>query len=156
MGVYHILVSRPFFSFMSCLHTTRFYLRGMHYLQTLLFIIIKWKDTLQYSSLHSCDSISFLLSIFPIYSCENYLSSKIYFLCFFLAYFIIALEPLFLHGIRAQACSSSIDLRSYLFSLAEHIRSHIPLRRRACLTYNIFSQFFFAGCSEFLLECIKS
>ena len=102
-------------SFMSCLHTTRFYLWGMDYLCTLLFIIIQWKDTLQYSSLHSCDFVSCLLSIFPVYVCENYLSSKIYFLCFFLASFLIALIYYFymvsdlqgeqpfhlLHGIRA-------------------------------------------------------
>ena len=90
-----------FLSFMSCLHTTRFYLWRMYYLCTLLFIIIQWKDTLQYSSLHSCDSVSFLLSIFIVYACKNYLNNKIYFLCFFLASLLIELELLFLHGIKA-------------------------------------------------------
>ena len=61
-----------FLRFMSCLHTTWFFLWGMYYLCTLLFIINQWKDTLQYSSLHSCDSVSFLLSIFLVYACENY------------------------------------------------------------------------------------
>ena len=89
-----------FLRFMSCLHTTWFYLWGMYYLCTLLFILIQWKDTLQYSSLHSYDSFSFLLSIFLVYACENYLSIKIYLLCFFLSsmiYLIISLELLFLH-----------------------------------------------------------
>ena len=88
-----------FLSFTSCLHTTWFYVWGMYYLCTLLFVIIQWKDTLQYSSLHSCDSVSFLLSVFPMYSCENYISSKIYFQCFFLASLLIALELLFLQPI---------------------------------------------------------
>ena len=57
-----------FLSFMNCFHTIRF-----SYLCTLLFIIIQRKDTHQYSSLHSCDSVSFLLSIFLVYACENYL-----------------------------------------------------------------------------------
>ena len=81
----------PFLIFMSCLHTTWFYLWGIDYLCTLLFIIIQWKYTLQYSSLHSCDLVSILLSIFHVYACENDLSSKIYFLCLFLASLLIAL-----------------------------------------------------------------
>ena len=75
-----------FLSFMSCLHTTHkvslfelyelspynsIFIWGMYYLCTLLFIIIQWKDTHQYSSLHSCDSFSFLLSIFHVYACGN-------------------------------------------------------------------------------------
>ena len=116
-----------FLSFMSCIQTTRFYLWGMYYLCTLLFIIIQWKDTLQYSSLHSCDSISILLSIFPVYACESYLSIKIYFMWFFLE-----LDFLSLHGIRVQGCSSSTYLRTYMFSLLECIQSLIPLSRRAC------------------------
>ena len=58
---------------------------------------------------------------FPVYACENYLSRKIYFMCFFLAYLFIALKILFLHGIIAQGCSISIDLRSYIFSPSKHI-----------------------------------
>ena len=99
-----IIFSRSIFlSLMSCLQYNSI-LPMRYYLCTLLFIIIQWKDTLQYSYLHSCDSISFLLSIFHVYSSESYLSSKIYFMCFFLAsriYLLIALKLLFLHGIRA-------------------------------------------------------
>ena len=62
----------------------------MYYLCTLLFIIIQWKDTHKYSSLYSCDSVSFLLSIF-LCMLVIILSSKIYFLCFFLASLLIAL-----------------------------------------------------------------
>ena len=47
-------------------------------------------------SLHSCDSVSIILSIFHVYPCENYLSSKIYFMCFFLAYLLIELDLFFL------------------------------------------------------------
>ena len=86
-----------FLSFMSCLHANRFFLLGMYYLCTLLFIIIKWKDTHQYSSLHSCDSISFLLSTF-LCMLVRIISSKIYFLCFFLASLLIALIYYFYRG----------------------------------------------------------
>ena len=90
------LVSLSFWAWWVVSNTTRFYLWGMYYLCRLLFIIIKWKDTLQYQYLHSCDSVSFLLSIFPVYACENYLSSMIYFLWFFLESFLIEMELLFL------------------------------------------------------------
>ena len=90
------LVSLSFWDWWVVSNTTLFYLWGMYYLCALLFTIIKCKDALQYSSLHSCDSVSFFLSIFPMYACENYISRKIYFLCLFLASFLIALEILFL------------------------------------------------------------
>ena len=117
------LVSLSFWAWWFFSNTTRFYLLGMYYLCTLLFIVIQWKDTLQYSSLHSCDSVS----IFLVYVCKNYLSRKIYFMCLFLTYLLIALEILCLHGIRAQGCSSSKNLRRYPFSPSERIQSPIPL-----------------------------
>ena len=98
------LVSLSFWDWWIVSNTTRFYQWGMHYLCTLLFIIIQQKDTLQYSSLHSRDSVSILLFIFLVYACENYLSRNIYFIYFFLEYLLIALELLFLHGIRVQGC----------------------------------------------------
>ena len=67
----------------------------------------------------------FLLSIFPVYACENYLSSKIYFQCFFLEYLIIKLELLFLHGIRATR------FIYYFYRVEECFQSRIPLWRRA-------------------------
>ena len=97
------------------------------------------KDTLQYSSLHSCDSISLLLSIFPMYACENDLSRNIYFMFFLIEYFLISLEILFLQGIIAQGLSSSREFWNYLFSLVECIQSPIPLWRRTSLACNIFS-----------------
>ena len=109
------LLSLPFWYWWDVSITTWFYLWWMYYLCTLVFIIIQWKDTLQYSSLHSCDSISFLLSIFPLYACENYLSRKLYFMCFFLASLLISLKLLFWHGINTQGSSTSIGLRIYFF-----------------------------------------
>ena len=49
------------------------------------------------------------------------LSRNIYFLSLFLAYFLIALELLFLHGIKVQGCSIYTEFRSTssLLSLSE-------------------------------------
>ena len=86
--------------------------------------------------------------------------SKIYLMCFFFAsrlYFYMVAELQFLHGIRAQGCSSSTELRSYIFSLSERIQSPIPLWRRALFNLTIFSpSFICAGCKEFLLEHINT
>ena len=117
------LVSLSFWSWWVVSNKTWFYQWGMYYLCTLLFINIKRKDTLQYSSLHSRDLVSILLSIFPMCACENYLSSKIYFLWFLLILeilFIYGIKAL-LHGIQVKGFSSSIELRSTssLLSLSE-------------------------------------
>ena len=63
---------------------------------------------------------------------------------------LLALELLFLHGIivllhgiREQGCSSSINLRSYMFSLSEGIQSPISLWRRACIELTRFYPSFY-------------
>ena len=63
----------------------------MYYLCTVLFIIIQWKDTLQYSYLYSCGVSLFSSLYFPVHACENYLSIKIYFMCFLLVSLLMAL-----------------------------------------------------------------
>ena len=55
----------------------------------------------------------------------------------------MVLELQFLHGIRVQGCSSSTELRSYLFSLSECIHNIIPLWRRACIKLKRFSPSFY-------------
>ena len=57
-------------------YETWIYLWGMYYLFTLLFIINQWKDTLQYSSLLHVIQSLYLLSIFLVHSCENYLVAR--------------------------------------------------------------------------------
>ena len=89
MGVFYILVSQPFWALWVVSIQLDFPMR-MYYLCTLLLIIIQWKDTHQYSSLHSCDSVSFF-SLFFLCMLVRILNSKIYFLCFFLASLLIAL-----------------------------------------------------------------
>ena len=86
----------------------------------------------------------------PTYDCENYLSGKIHFMCFFLASLLIALELLFLHGIGAQGFSSSIELRS-ASSLLSLFEEELDLSLQDFLLV-----LFLAGCGEFLLERINS
>ena len=114
----------------------------------------------------SCDSVSLSSLYFPCACMWELSYSNIYFLCFFFAsrlyynmlselQFIHGIKD-FLHGIRAQVCSSSTELRSYLFSLLEHIESLIPLWRRACIKLTRFSpSFICAGYKDYLLEWIN-
>ena len=85
-----------FLSFMSCLHTNRFSYEGctiyVHYYSSLFNGRIHSNIHLFIHVIHSI-----LLSIFPVYACENYLSSNIYFHFFLLTYLVIALEIIFLH-----------------------------------------------------------
>ena len=106
---------------------------------------------------------------FLVYACENYLSSKIYFQCFFLASLIIALELLFLHGIRAigsTTLKSSTWYRSamlikfyrveelYVLSSRVHLVSY-PSLKKSLSSLQDFLLICFAGCREYLLEHIN-
>ena len=90
MGVCYILVSQPFLNFMSCLHTNRFYYEGctiyVHYYSSLFNGRI-------HTNIHLFIHViqSFFFSLFFLCMLVRILSSKIYFLCFFLASLHIAL-----------------------------------------------------------------
>ena len=120
---------------MSCLTPTQFSFVRMYYYCNNQSI----KSLIQYPIIYWITSLVFnlfiLLYILLVHTCENYLSSKINLICLFFAsrlYFYMVSELQFIHGIIAQSCSSSIELRSYMFSLSERVQSHIPLWRRAC------------------------
>ena len=120
-----------FLSFMSCLHTTRFYYERctiyVHYYSSLFNGRI---HTNTHLFIHVIQSLFFSL----VFLCMlvRILNSKIYFLCFFLEFFLIELKPLFLHGIRAERLIN-------FYIVEERSQSPIPLWRRACLAYKIFS-----------------
>ena len=132
-------------AFMSCFHTIRFSYEGftiyVHYYSSLFNGRI---HTNIHLFIHVFQSLFF--SLFFLCMLMRLLSSKIYFLCFFLESLHIALIYYFYMVSELQGWSIS----------TKRFQSLIPLWRRACLAYKIFSYFCFAGCREFLLECIKS
>ena len=98
--------------------------------------------------IHAIQSLFF--SLFFLCMLVRILSSKIYFMCFFLASLLLALICYFymvselqgeqtFHLLHAHGIRASRFIKFY--RVEEHIQSPIPLRRRAYLAYKIFSQF---------------
>ena len=145
MGVCYILVSQPFWSLWVVSIQFDFPMRdvlfNVHYYSSLFNGRI---HTNIHLFIHVIQSLFF--SLFFLCMLVRILSSKIYFICFFLASFLIALIYYFymvselkgaqpchiLHGIKAVRLIK-------LYRVEEHIQSLIPLWRRACLDYKILS-----------------
>ena len=124
MGVCYILVNQPFLSFMSCFHTIRFSYEGctiyVHYYSSLLNGSIHTNIHIFIHVIHPLFfSLVFLCMLVRIFS------SKIYFLCFFLASLHIALIYYFYMVSELQGWSICF------YRVEECFQSPIPLWRRA-------------------------
>ena len=119
-----------FLSIMSCLHTTLFFYEGctiyVHYYSSLFNERIHTNIHLFIHVIHPL-----FFSLFFLCMLVRILSSKIYFLCFFLESLLIALIYYFLHGIRATGSttlpSSTATMLIKFYRVEERIQSPIPL-----------------------------
>ena len=133
---------------MSCLHKTWFSYEGctiyVHYYSSLFNERIHTNINL---FIHVIQSLFF--SLFFLCMLVRILGSKIYFMCLFLASLHIELIYYFymvsdIQG--AQPCHLLHSIRAArlikFYRVEERIQSPIPLWRKACLAYKIFSKFF--------------
>ena len=115
-GGFSYLVSQPFWAVWVVSIKLDFPMRGVLFMYT---IIHNYSMEVQYSFIHSCDSVSFLLSIFPVYACENYLSRKIFVLCFFLKSLLIAFELLVIQSLeKSTLLGNTCGPQYYVWSLS--------------------------------------
>ena len=133
---------------MSCLHTTQFSYEGctiyVHYYSSLFNGRI---HTNIHLFIHVIQSLFF--SLFFMCMLVRILSSKIYFLCFFLASLHIALIYYFYVLSEQQGWSSSIELRSASSLLSLSLKKSLSSLQDFLLVC-------FAGCRDFILEHINS
>ena len=143
MGVCYTLISHHFLALWVVFIQLDFPMRDVHYMYT----IIHHYSMEEYTPIFISSFMWFSLFLLSIFLCMlvRILSSKIYFLCFFLASLHIEFIYYFYMVSELQVWSSSTELRSTssLLSLSEEELQDFLL---VC----------FAGCRDLILEHINS
>ena len=118
MGGFYIFPKSTFLRFMSCLHTTLFYYEGCNiYVNYYSSLFNVRTDTNLHLFIHVIHSLFF--SLFFLCMLVRILSSKIYFMCFFLASLLIELIYYFYMVSEKQVIN--------FYRVDEHIHFPIPL-----------------------------